>query len=277
MFAITLGSFVALLLLAIFVAIPGTAIRISPWILPLFLPTMALIALTPAGRRFCDFHRGGLGPTAWTLALFASIALGILLASRVLVPYRHMQYLVVPIAIISAVGAVRWVELSPPRANRRASAAGALSVLLVASALAAYPPADLMGGFNEGANPRVLSSVEWSSMRAQGLVLSDHFESSLLFGFGGVDATWDRAPEGLLAGSWAEAREHLAAVDAPSGTRRVDYALVTEGVEEGAMVTPWDPAAPLSPEALGKFDAMPFQRLYDDGYGRVYIIHWTDA
>ncbi len=276
-FVLTLAATLTILAYGTLVTIPGTTIPLSPWIIPMFLPVLALFSLAPAGRKFSDFHRDGLAPTAWTLALLASILVGIVLASRVIIPYRHMQYIVVPLALLAALGAVRLVEQGRGGGRRYVATTAALAVVIVATIPAAYPPAELMGGFNEGANPRALSSVLWIGERAHALVLSDHFESSLTFGFGGVDATWDRAPDALLAESFDEARPHLLAVDAPAGVGRVDYALLTIGVEAGAMTTPWAPAAPMSPQALAKFDALPFQRLYDDGYGRAYVLHWALA
>jgi hypothetical protein len=127
---------------------------------------------------------------------------------------------------------------------------------------------------DEGVPAKLVSNALYSGLYVDGLVASDHMASTTLFGFGGINGTWDTAQETLLADSFEEARDEMEEVDTPSGKKRVDYVAFDRDMENGVMLYPWNPAPIPSTEAVDKFSDSPYMKLYDNGYSRLYYVNW---
>src|SRR5206468_2715245 len=96
----TAGSTREIAYASLLLVVPGTTFRVSPEGLLYFVPLVLLISFSAPGRKFLDFEAEGLAPNAWLVGLLGSAIVGIAVAPRVLIPYRHMEYLVVPFAIL---------------------------------------------------------------------------------------------------------------------------------------------------------------------------------
>ncbi len=103
-------------------AVPGTSFRVPATALLYFVPLAILMSFSASGRKFLDFEREGIHPNAWLVALLLSAVVGILVAPRVLIPYRHAEYLMVPFAVFAGVapcaGASCW-RTAWPGSHRR--------------------------------------------------------------------------------------------------------------------------------------------------------------
>ncbi len=259
--------------------VPGTAIRLGPEHLLFFLPTIGFVALAAAGRRVFDFSREGPDVAAWFVAMVASVVAGAALAPEALIPYRHLEYLAIPLALFAGMG-VRWLTL--PRGPRHALAAGAVALLVAVAAANAFPPPALLAGFDEGIPGRTVEAALWiqdhASPGAIGpLVAGDHTTSTVLFGFAGVDATWDRETRFWHTQDVATAVAAMASVRVDGRTMRVDWVVITEGMRRGLQTSPFAPALPLSPDEEAKFAAVPFHKTFDSGYAQVYFVNWGYA
>ncbi len=266
----------AILLLNALLAVPGTTINLAPVVVILFLPLILFISFAGPGSRPMGFNRSGSYPFAWTLVISISTLVGVAASSRVLLPYRHLEYLMLPIAVLVGLGAVHVFGLIHFEGNRRrAGVAVAVALgLMVTNAVVAYPPRDLMGGWEEGMKPEAVSLALWTGEHTDGLVAADHRISTMLFGFGRVDATWDRVTLIFHAEDFDEAREELESVDSPSGRRRAAYVAFDGDTVAGVTLYPWDAAEPMSDEAVEKFKTTPFQKMYDDGHSSLFLINW---
>jgi hypothetical protein len=259
----------------ILVGIPGTSLFLPPEALVLLAPVLVLFAFSASGRSSSDFARDGIDLSGWFLGFGLSSVAGTLIASTVLVPYRHMQYLMWPVAVFAALGMRAVFELPRMTARRRAWAVGAVVALIVAAIPATFPPRAVMAGHEEGLPPQALNAPLWISEGTWGLLASDHMGSMAAFGFGGRDAVWDYAPETLRSGSFGEARVAFADTPYPAGVAPVRFVLLNEDIAAGAMLLPWEPAPPLTAAEAGKFGSPPFQKVFDDGYAQVYYLHWS--
>jgi len=266
--------FVFLSIVILVTGIPGSSVRPPPETLLLFAPVLGLFAFSAAGRRPMDFHRGGIDVSAWFLAFGLSALAGTVVATTVLVPYRHMHILMWPTAVFAGLGMRALLTRTPMTANRRASALAVIAALLLAAVPATFPPRDVMAGHEEGLPAQALGAPLWLRSRGWGLVGSDHMGSMAAFGFGGRDAVWDYSPDLLRSDTFDDARGDFANASFPAGRDRVRFVLINDDIEAGAMLLPWDPALPLTAEESGKFEDAPFHRVYDDGYSRVYYLNW---
>src|SRR5205814_8093156 len=136
-----------------------------------------LISFSAPGRKFLDFDRDGLPVNAWLVVLLVSAIVGIVVAPRVLIPYRLMEYLVVPFAILSGVGFARLSDLGAVRGRFRVLASMAIGLAFVANAFTGVPPPSTLDGWREGTIPAALDPAYWARDHASGLVVSDHHRS----------------------------------------------------------------------------------------------------
>ena len=274
MFGLALAFVVGLAALTILGAVPGTSVTLPPIILLDFAPLLILLALSSAGRKFFDFLRSGTAAPGWFLALSASAIAGSVVATRVLIPYRHVEYLIVPVAILAGVGFFRLLDLASPQRSRRTAVVLVGCALLAGNFAFAIPPPSFVAGWNEATQPAAMDGVYWAHGHLDGLVAADHMASTNLFGFSGVNATWDATVAPFFATTWTDARPGLVGVPAPSGTQDVRYVWLDVVETRGVELRVWEPAVPMSPAAIAKFDASPFVKVYDDGYAQVYFIAW---
>ncbi|MFQ5837682.1 MAG: hypothetical protein ACE5HJ_02735 [Thermoplasmata archaeon] len=252
--------------------VPGTTVSVSQASLLYSAPFVFLFLFSAPGRRYFDFLPGGPSITSWFLALNISWILGGFIAPTFLIPYRHLEYLTLPLAIFGGMGAFQLMR-AIGRGKRLLVLL--LSALIILGALTALPPREVLGNHFEGTRAEGMNVVQWSVGRVDGVTATDHRASSILFGFTGVRATWDSVSLALHAPSFDEARQEMEWVEElPGGPGRVDYVLLDRDLVAGAMLFPWDPALPLSPQALDKFLGGDYLKLYDDGYSQLYRVNW---
>lgn len=255
-------------------AVPGTSVALPPVVLIDFAPLLILVAFSSAGRKFFDFLETNVATSAWFLALAASAVVGSVVATRVLIPYRHIEYLIVPVALLAGLGFFRVLDLASPSRRMRTAAVAAGVLLLVGNFAFAIPPPSFVAGWNESTPPVAMDGVLWARGHMTGLVAADHMASTRLFGFGGVNATWDTTVDPFFATTFAEAVPGLVDVPAPAGTQNVTYVWLDQVETHGVELRVWQPAVPMSPAAIAKFNDSPFIKVYDDGYAQAYWIAW---
>src|SRR6266571_5294528 len=226
--------------------VPGTSFRVPVAGLLYFVPLAILMSFSASGRKFLDLEREGIHPNAWLVALLLSAVVGILVAPRVLIPYRHAEYLMIAFALCGG--------------------------LLLANGFVGIPPPSTLAGWREGTIPAALDPAYWARDHVSGLVVSDHHGSSTVFGFGGINATWDRARTPFTDPVWDPA--DFSGIESPSGTKNGTYVWIDRDMEAGVRLTPWEAAVPMDPAVIAKFDNAPFIKVFDNGYARLYWIGW---
>src|SRR5919201_47935 len=267
-----IGTILVFGIISVFVGVPGTTFRVPAAGLLYFVPLVLLISFSAVGRKFLDFCARGLDTTGWLALLLGSAGAGIVFAPRVLIPYRHMEYLFVPFAILAGAGFFQLLDLAGLRGRSRTVAIAAVALVLAGNALAGIPPASTLAGWREGTLPAALDAAYWGRDHASGLISTDHQGSTTLFGFGGLNATWDRA-RAAFSNPDGEPRD-FSGIDSPSGKKDGTFVWIDRDMEAGVRLTPWETAAPMSPGAIAKFDEAPFVKVFDKGYGRFYWIGW---
>src|SRR5207244_5102175 len=126
------------------------------------------------------------------------------------------------LAVRAGVRSVALCALAALRAAKRTSALGLCGVLLAANAVAGIPPPSTLAGWREGTIPAALDPAYWARDHASGLVVSDHQGSTIVFGFGGLNATWDRTRTPFLL-NLSDPRDGLGSIDSPSGLKDARY------------------------------------------------------
>ena len=252
--------------------VPGTSFRVPVAGLLYFVPLAILMSFSASGRKFLDLEREGIHPNAWLVALLLSAVVGIVAAPRVLIPYRHPEYLMIPFAVFAGVGFFRLLDLGGLRARKRYAVLAVCGGLLLANGLTGIPPPSTLAGWREGTIPAALDPAYWARDHVSGLLVSDHHGSSTVFGFGGINATWDRTRTPFTHPVWDPA--DFSGIESPSGTKNGTYVWIDRDMEAGVRLTPWEAAVPMDPAVIAKFDNAPFIKVFDNGYARLYWIGW---
>jgi hypothetical protein len=231
------------------------------------------MALAIGGISRAEFSRDGLFVELWLVALSITMVFGIATSNHVLLPYRQTEYFIQPMAVLIGAGAVFLHDNWNTERRRAASAAAAvaLSALVAMCAVTAYPPREMMGGFEEGTTSEEMDGVLW--LRENGppaeLVATDHRLSSMVYGFAGLNASWDDARD-TLHGNLSEARLEMAGLETPSGLHRIELVLLSPSIEAGAALTQWETARPLKGGALAKFSSEAFLKVYESNGVRAF-------
>jgi hypothetical protein len=123
-----------------------------------------------------------------------------------------------------------------------------------------------MGGFQEGSTQVELGCVLWTQQVEPGaLIVSDHRLSSLAFGLGERNASWEHGAEVLT--SVSVVRE----VATPTaGVQQVDYVLLSNEMRRGVALLQWEAAEPLSAEANTKFGSQNYPAILEAGECQLY-------
>jgi hypothetical protein len=280
--------------IVLFVPVPGTGqTTIGPAIL-WFAPILGIGILCAGSRRVLTPSRLGPFALTWTGALGASA--GALIAvstvggalhlqdatslAATLSPSRHVEYILIPVGLLVAVGAARLVVCARDRGGRRAFLAAALGVVVLFAANAAivYPPQADFGGFEEGLTHEDAALWLWVGIAAPPsyAVASDHRLSSMIFGFDGNAATWVTTPALFngKASAWPTAVSELRNAQVPTSDRMhpIDLVAVDSVMYTGVALDPSQPALPLSGAAIAWFGGLPFVLLYENGQNVVYLV-----
>lgn len=257
-----------------FVKLPGTEVNLNPDVAILFSPFVVLLAFTSIGAGYLRFYRNGMVIYGWIIALVLSLVIAMVTSNRVLLTYRHPQYIIPPLALAIGVGMAMLFNTFGHDKTRfkKGVAAGLVVVLIGLTSLTTYPSKEIMGGFQEGTSQEDMQAVFWAreSLNEGATVATDHRMSSMLFGFAGLNATWDEAGKTLHAPTYTECQDEIAGLDTPSGEKPVDYILLDEDIKEGVALLQWENAQPMSQEARDKFTKEPFIKLYESNGVEIY-------
>src|SRR5881296_2187652 len=276
-YAAAAGAILVIGVVSVVVGVPGTTFQVPASGLLYFVPLVLLLSFSSSGRPFGDFLADGLQVNGWLVALLGSAVVGIVAAPRVLIPYRHTEYLMIPLAIFAGIGFFRLLDLAGLRGGKRTLALGVCGVLLAANAVAGIPPPSTLAGWREGTIPSAVDPAYWARDHVSGLVVSDHQGSTTVFGFGGINATWDRTRDPFLPEFANVPYAGLSDIPSPSGVKNGTYVWIDRDMEAGVRLTPWETAAPMDPAVIAKFDSAPFIKVFDNGYARLYWIGWGCA
>ena len=231
------------------VKVPGTVETIDPYTLAFYLPMISLSLLSFSGIYLLVLNRTGKDVLIIFSAILVSALLGWMTNSDMLIPFRHMEYLAVPLALMFGTGLTMLILRTKPSYSR--ALAGGMAVLLLASALTCYPPPQALQNFTEGTEwnevPSVLAASEMN-----GNITTDHRLSSVLMSFGQENVSWD------------DARPFFE--DPDNSGYPAETILITDRMSEYGVFSWKDSTLVIDEEALNSS-----YLIYSDGEGRIYL------
>jgi hypothetical protein len=283
LFALIFGG----IAVVVFVPLPGTSQLTTAAAILWFTPVFLVGVLTAGSRRTPTVARLGPFSITWTAALGAGAAVTLLVTYVVssssiveaIPASRYVEYLLIPVGLLAAIGAARLVARAGDRGGRRAliAASTAVLVLVAANAAIVYPPQTDFGGFQEGYTVADSGLWMWVGTPGSGIpvnqtVASDHRLSSAIFGFDGNRATWGSTPALFTGSNWTQAEAELRSSPAPHTDHPISYVVVDSVMYSGVALNPAGAAPPLSSAAIEWFSALPFVPVYENGQNVIYLV-----
>ncbi|MBI4392846.1 MAG: hypothetical protein HY556_03480 [Euryarchaeota archaeon] len=288
--AIVGGTFAAGILLATSLAVfglPGTTIVPEARWIYFYAPLVALVSFVPLGILVCRKTPLWWLPIGWLTALVVSVVFASVTNNHVLLPYRHADHMMEPIAILAALGFMACsnylLKASRPGREKRTVGvllAAGLVLFTGLNAAIAYPPQEALIGFQEGVTQGEWDAVLWAkdNIRLGTAMVADHRVSSLLFGIAHMNASWDAAKVTYATENTTEALNELRSLDIPAGKMRIDYVVLSDTMKKGVALVQWEPAKAMSPAAVRKFyEEAAFDVVYAQGDTTIFMVDWTKA
>lgn len=255
------------------VGLPGMGVYLTrPDYLITVSPLLLSVAFAGIGPSYMNLDRSGRTPLFWVLGVLVLFFGAYIIDPTLILPYRLMQYLIIPTAILVGIG-IYCFGKDLPLQKLKAPFYVIMITVVLGCALSSIPPKYIMGGFQEGTTTAEMESVYWSrsSMNDSAVVATDHRMSSMEFGIAGKMATWDYAYE-TLHGNYSESKEELNHVRTPVGYKQVNYVLVTDDIRKGVALLQWNAATEMSYESQEKFNDYPFVKVYANGQSDIYYV-----
>jgi hypothetical protein len=103
-FFIALIIFFSIMCLFMFIKLPWTNFSFTPLSIFYSLPLLIIFAFGVAGFRKTRFIKNGFFIRGWLIGLLLSFIYGILTNNWTLYPHRHLEYIMIPLSIISIYG-----------------------------------------------------------------------------------------------------------------------------------------------------------------------------
>ena len=230
-------------------SVPGTGEPVRPYAIAFYIPLILLSISSLSGIYLIKMHRTGMDNLMILLAIGISALLGWLTGSDMLIPFRHMEYMVIPMALMFGIGMTMFILRTKPSYSR--ALAGGVAVLLLGSALTCYPPPQALQNFTEGTEWNEVPSVLVAS-EMNGSITTDHRLSSVLASFGQENVSWD------------DARSFFE--DPHNSSYPAETVLVTNRMSEYAVFSWKDSTLSIDEEPFNSY-----YMLYSDGEGRIYL------
>ncbi|MEM2900763.1 MAG: hypothetical protein QXT63_08220, partial [Thermoplasmata archaeon] len=151
-----ISSIFLCIVLSIFAKIPGTEITITQLHILFVIPSIAIVLFAFVGISFAEYYKDGFFVYSWLIAYTLSFIVAVITENRVLLPFRHMQYVMDPLCIFSGLGISLIYKFLIPRISRdgkiinsiqRKSFTFLVFSIMLMSAIFSIPPQQLNGGF----------------------------------------------------------------------------------------------------------------------------------
>ncbi len=238
---------ILVLCLSVGVGIPGLNSTLSPEAVVFYLPFLALIIFSFCGISLVRSSRRGVEIWGWLIALTLSSMAGYFVNAHLLIPYRHLEFLMIPMALLF--GATTYLLKVNNGRGRGISAI--LVLLLLLNVFVVYPPPQYVGGFSESTDLDEIPSV-LAATRLEGLIATDHRLSTDIFAMGKDEVSWEDAGNFFA--------------DPGNSSYHPDYVFITEKMKSGAAFGSGKPSE--------KVDEDPFlssYAIYRDSLSTIYM------
>ncbi|MBX8631202.1 MAG: hypothetical protein J9259_01575 [Thermoplasmata archaeon YP2-bin.285] len=208
------------------------------------------------------------------LSVVAIIAVGFFTGISYLVPFRVVEYLYLLLAFLVGFGVVGTLELYfKPEARIWVSVIVAFALIFSTMAVT-FQSAAISSPSKIGATPyedlQAANWIAWNTPR-NSTFASDHRLSSIVFGYGGREATWEFGGYPIFHSTGLhDLLANLNLSETPAGSARIGYIIVDREMVNSANFYPNQPDLPIPTSVLSMLKTYYFVEVYTNGFATVY-------
>jgi hypothetical protein len=272
-----------------FMEIPRTGFMFDKIAIVVLLPLIITVGFAVYGGFLLKEERGYV--LGWIIPIFISLIFTTIIWHEGLFPFRHLEYIAYPLAILSGVGAYSYwnllkkkeAKMAPPSKKKTSANMFAYIVIfiLILNLISAYTVQQVTSRYEESISEEVFDVVDWMKGNVTGYnftIASDH-RISQIFWAEGYNVTSDTAYVIWFSENWTESLDELETAN--ESKPRIEYVVIdhvmrNEGVQSNINETPKN----LTPESYAKFQELPFSLIFrsenEDGekWVELYWIDW---
>jgi hypothetical protein len=267
------GTMIAVVAVSV-LGFPSIPVYPDPLII-LFAPSLALPLL--GGFLFFQFSTRRTESALIGLMLISILVIivfGMATGISYLVPLRLIEYLYLILSFIVGFTAITAVEvlLKPERRVWGAVTVGMMLVLSTVLVTAASP--QLSSPSKIGATPfQDLDASNWALWNTQknSTFASDHRLSSIIFGYGNREATWEFGGYPIFhSADIGQLLENLNSSRTPQGPAKIGYIILDKEMLASANFYPNQPDNPIPPYFETMLRSQYFVEVYTNGFATIY-------
>ncbi|MBX8633062.1 MAG: hypothetical protein KHF84_00935 [Thermoplasmata archaeon] len=271
--AVVTGTLIAATIVAV-IGFPSIPVYPNP-LTVLFTPSLALPVL--GGFLFLQFSSLKTESAILGLLLISVLVIivfGMATGISYLVPLRVIEYLYLILSFIVGFAAITSIEvlLKPERRVWGAVAVAVILILSTSSITAAST--QLSSPSKIGATPfQDLDASNWAAWNTQknSTFASDHRLSSIIFGYGNREATWEFGGYPVFhSADIQQLLERLNSSRTPYGPARVGYIILDKEMLASANFYPNQPDNPIPPYFEAMLKTQYFVEVYTNGFATIY-------
>ncbi len=275
------------------ITFPGSILRMNPMTIVYSIPLLVFVGLSVMGLEYVrgleqkSFFQG------WSLALFASLACSVVTGT--LYPDRHIEYLMVPMCVLSSYALLTFFEekLKPvhlPQVSGKLRPTGRWIPLVIAFAIiasngmAVYTAKDSVGGIDERISDSCLYTIEWATenLDKNTSVIATDLRLSKVLWAEGFNTTFEWTNETWCVENWTACIQDL---DDEENHSRVTHILIDDIMRTTVVDLAVLHNVYMTNESYEKFFYQPFELLYRNAtltsdmeelhWAEIYTVNWT--
>ena len=231
-FSLTMTICFVIMIVFLFVKMPWTNFSFTPLAALYAIPLLFVFGFGVAGLKYTYFIRNGSFIRGWILALAASLVYAIVTNNHTILPHRHFEYIMAPLAIIAVYG-IRGIFLNLDYEKllkqvrkrlhitvSKVNIAGkkrfshskqliyscVIVILVATNALSVYPSHEALGQSYEVITAEDISAIEWMGRNLDkntSLIASDHRLERM------IEAEGFNTTEDKAICLWTEPKENM--------------------------------------------------------------------
>jgi len=289
LFTTAISGLVGAVLIFFFIPFPVSILRMNTTALLYSIPVIIFTGVCALGLEYLRELKHRSIIQGWFLAIFLSFFFAFIAGDATLFPDRHIEYLMIPMCIISAYGLYRFLEhkihvpalpnITLPRIpHRQWLIVGIACILICTNGMAVYPSKNSIGGINETISEPSLSAIHWMTTaldKNHTLVASDLRLDKIAWAEG-FNTTFEDTNETWVSTDWHGC---LSDLEGNETRGRITTIIIDDVMQSSVINLALLRNEYMTNDSYLKFASEPFERIYrnetrnDNGD----ILHWVDV
>ena len=291
------------------VKLPWTNFSFTPLSIIYSIPLLLIIGFGVAGFRYTRFIRNGSFIRGWILALLLSFVYGLVTNNSIILPHRHLEYVMAPLSIISIYGvgtiflnlnyekifkfsrklphmpSIYFSKKSNRLQKRQLIYATVILLLVTANAVSVYPSHVALNASYEAITDEDLAVMKWMDEnldKNNSIIASDHRLARIAEAVR-FNTTLDEASIIWIAENFTDYIHEIEGID--KNYSRITHLVIDDIMKDRVVHVGFGENFYMTNESYEKFSYQPFELVYrnatlnqdmeEENWAEVYAVNWT--